>query len=52
MKDYVQAVGDAFKKARFEQGLTLESVAEKSNVDVRTVINIEQYRGNPKLGKR
>lgn len=51
MKDYVQAVGDAFKKARSEQGLTLEAVAEKSGVDVRTVINIEQYRGNPKLEK-
>ena len=43
MKDYVQAVGDAFKKARSEQSLTLEAVAEKSGVDVRTVINIEQY---------
>ena len=51
MKDYVQAVGDAFKKARSEQALTLEAVAEKSGVDVRTVINIEQYRGNPKLEK-
>ena len=51
MKDYVQAVGDAFKKARSEQSLTLEAVAEKSGVDVRTVINIEQYRGNPKLEK-
>lgn len=51
MKYYVQAVGDAFKKARSEQGLTLEAVAERSGVDVRTVINIEQYRGNPKLEK-
>ncbi len=51
MKDYVQAVGDAFKKARAEQNLTLEAVAERSGVDVRTVINIEQYRGNPKLEK-
>ena len=49
MKEYVQAIGDAFKKARSEQGLTLEAVAEKSGVDIRTVINIEQYRGNPKL---
>lgn len=51
MKEYVQSIGDAFKKARSEQGLTLEAVAEKSGVDVRTVINIEQYRGNPKLEK-
>ena len=49
MKEYVQSIGDAFKKARSEQGLTLEAVAEKSGVDIRTVINIEQYRGNPKL---
>lgn len=51
MNNYVQAVGDAFKKARAEQCLTLEAVAERSGVDVRTVINIEQYRGNPKLEK-
>jgi len=51
MNNYVQAVGDAFKKARAEQNLTLEAVAERSGVDVRTVINIEQYRGNPKLEK-
>ena len=49
MKEYVQSIGDAFKKARSKQGLTLEAVAEKSGVDIRTVINIEQYRGNPKL---
>lgn len=51
MNNYVQAVEDAFKKARAEQNLTLEAVAERSGVDVRTVINIEQYRGNPKLEK-
>lgn len=51
MAEYAQALGDTVKRARLELGLTQEMVAEKSNVDVRTVINIEKNRGNPKLEK-
>lgn len=44
-----QQLANAVKKARLELGLTQEQVAEKSNTDVRTIINLEKGRGNPKL---
>ena len=49
MPEYSQRLADAIKKARLELGLTQEQVAEKSGTDVRTIINMEQGRGNPKL---
>ena len=49
MQEYSQQLADAIKKARLELGLTQEQVAEKSGADVRTIINMEQGRGNPKL---
>ena len=49
MQEYSQRLADAIKKARLELGLTQEQVAEKSGTDVRTIINMEQGRGNPKL---
>ena len=41
MLQYSQRLADAVKKARSELGLTQE--------DVRTIINMEMGRGNPKL---
>lgn len=49
MQECSQRLADAIKKARLELGLTQEQVAEKSGTDVRTIINMEQGRGNPKL---
>ena len=49
MLDYSRALGDAVKRARGELGLTQREVAEKIDIDVRTVLNIENYKGNPKL---
>lgn len=49
MKYYAELLGQNIKKARIEQGLTQAQLAAKANVDVRTIINIEKYRGNPKL---
>ena len=49
MQEYSQRLADAIKKARLELGLTQEQVAEKSGTSVRTIINMEQGRGNPKL---
>lgn len=49
MQEYSQQLADAIKKARLELGLTQEQVAEKIGTDVRTIINMEQSRGNPKL---
>lgn len=49
MLEYVRSLGDAVKNARIELGLTQNEVADKIDVDVRTVLNIENYKGNPKL---
>lgn len=49
MPDFSRPLGDAIKRARGEQGLTQGEVAEAANIDVRTVLNIENYKGNPKM---
>ena len=49
MSDFVHSLGDSVKRARQAKGLTQAQVAEKIGVDQRTIINIENYRGNPKL---
>ena len=49
MQVYSKPLGDAVKRARDEQNLTQSQVAEAANIDVRTVLNIENYKGNPKM---
>ena len=49
IKYYAELLGQTIKKARIEQGLNQAQLAAKANVDVRTIINIEKNRGNPKL---
>ena len=49
MSDYAHTLGDAVKRARGKTGLTQSEVADAANVDVRTVLNIENYKGNPKM---
>ncbi len=49
MQECSQRLADTVKKARMELGLTQEQTAEKSRTDVRTIINMEQGRGNPKF---
>lgn len=49
MHDYVKTLGTVIRKAREEQGLSQASLAEKLGIDVRTIINIENFRGNPKF---
>lgn len=49
MHDYVKTLGSVIRKAREEQGLTQAALAEKLGIDVRTIINIENFRGNPKF---
>ena len=43
MLEYVRSLGDAVKNARIELGLTQNEVADKIDVDVRTILNIENY---------
>lgn len=49
MQDYSHPLGDAVKVARSELGLTQEQVAGKIEADTRTIMNIENYKGNPKM---
>ena len=49
MDDFSRLLGDAVKRARGKMKLTQSEVAAKANIDVRTVLNIENYKGNPKL---
>lgn len=49
MSDFAHTLGDAVKRARGKSGLTQSEVADAANVDVRTVLNIENYKGNPKM---
>lgn len=49
MLDYAHTLGDAVKRARGKSGLTQSEVAAAANIDVRTVLNIENYKGNPKM---
>lgn len=49
MPDYSNALGDAVRRARMKLDLTQSEVAESIDVDVRTVLNIENFKGNPKM---
>ena len=49
MSEYSRSLGDAVKRARGKAGLTQNEVAEAIDVDSRTILNIENYKGNPKM---
>ncbi len=49
MLNYAEILGDIVKKARSGLELTQSEVAERIDVDVRTILNIENHKGNPKL---
>ena len=49
MQDYTKSLGSAVKQARDNLGYTQARVAELADIDVRTVLNIENFKGNPKL---
>lgn len=49
MQDFSRPLGEAIKRARGELGLTQSQVADKIEIDARTVMNIENYKGNPKM---
>ena len=49
MLNFTRPLGDTVRKARTEQGFTQASIAERVDIDSRTIINIERYKGNPTL---
>lgn len=49
MSEFSQPLANSIKKARVQLGLTQSEVANSIDVDCRTVLNIENGKGNPKL---
>lgn len=49
MYEFSRPLGDAVKRARGRLGMTQNQVADAVNIDARTVMNIENYKGNPKM---
>lgn len=49
MPEYSRPLGDSVKQARGRLGLTQNELADAIDVDSRTVLNIENYKGNPKM---
>ena len=49
MLDVRVCLGNVIKDARTAKKLTQREVANLADVDVRTVLNIENFKGNPKI---
>ena len=49
MSEYGRTLGEAVRTARLNRGLTQIALANMLDLDVRTIINIENYKGNPKM---
>ena len=49
MPEYSRPLGDSVKLARGRLRLTQNELADAIDVDSRTVLNIENYKGNPKM---
>ena len=47
MKEFQEPVGKVIRNARLEQGLTQFDVARRLGLDSRTILNIENGKGNP-----
>lgn len=47
MSELSRWLGDVFKAAREKTGLSQQDVGRAAGVDNRTILNIENYRGNP-----
>jgi transcriptional regulator with XRE-family HTH domain len=49
MYNFSQALADSIKNARMKMGLTQANVASRISIDTRTILNIENCNGNPKM---
>lgn len=47
--EYARILGDSIKTAREVASLTQAELAERAGIDSRTILNIENYHGNPKM---
>ena len=49
MQEFAYTLANVVKQARLTQKMTQLEVAERIQADERTILNIEHYKGNPKL---
>lgn len=49
MHQHMRALGMIVKNARVQRGLSQDELAERIGADARTILNIENQRGNPKM---
>lgn len=49
MYEFSRILGKLVRKTRTQMGLTQMDVSSALEMDNRTILNIENYRGNPKL---
>lgn len=49
MNEYSETLGETVRTARSKTKLTQAQLAEKIGIDDRTILNIENNKGNPKL---
>ena len=49
ISEYSRILGDSIKTAREAESLTQAELAERAGIDSRTILNIENYHGNPKM---
>ena len=49
MQEFAYTLGNVVKQARLAQKVTQLEVAERIQADERTILNIEHYKGNPKM---
>lgn len=49
MYKFSRTLGELVRKSRIQMGLTQMDISSALEMDSRTILNIENYRGNPKL---
>lgn len=49
MLDNMQSLAESARRARKELGLSQAQLADKPDIDARTILNIENGKGNPKM---
>ena len=49
MYEFSRPLGDTIKKARKSKGLSQRKVTDMADIEVRTVMHIENYNDNPKM---
>ena len=49
MNGYSRQLGDSIRKARISMDLTQYQLTDAVGIDPRTILNIENHKGNPKM---